>query len=101
MCSLHPVRLNGWLEGVEQRGDGYLSVTFGTGHCAPEVISPDVQGDASRPGVEGRRAPIARKAAQEVDEGFLREVIGQFGVARATRQKANQFFAKARGGLRV
>ena len=99
VCRLHAVGLDGWFERVEERGDGYCGVAFRTGGCAPEVIPPDVQGDASRPGGQRRRATVTREATQEMDEGFLREVIGQIGVARAARQRANQFFPKTRCGL--
>jgi hypothetical protein len=71
-----------WLEGVQERGDGYLLATLGTGGSASEVIAPDVEGDASRPSGQRRRATEAREASQKVDEGFLREVVGQLGVAR-------------------
>jgi hypothetical protein len=82
---LRAVGLDGWFERVEERGDGYVNVAFGAGGHAPEVIAPDVQGDASRPGGQRGRATVAREAAQEVDEGFLREIVGQLGVARAAR----------------
>ncbi|MFN8544931.1 MAG: hypothetical protein U0807_12125 [Candidatus Binatia bacterium] len=101
VSNLHTVRLEGWFEGVEQRGDGYLDVAFGTGSGTPDVIPPDVQGDPSRPGGQRRRATVAREAAQEVDEGFLRQIVGQICVACAARQAANQFFPKASCGLGV
>jgi hypothetical protein len=99
VCPLHAVRL--WFEGVEERGDGSLDVPFGTGGRAPEVIVPDVQGDAPRPGAQRRCATVAREAAQEVDEGFLREIVGQVGVARAARQPANHVLPKGCCGLGV
>jgi hypothetical protein len=96
VCHLHAVRLDRWFEGVEQRGDGDRDVAFGTGDRAPEVIAPDVQGDPSRPGRQRRRATVAREAAQEADERFLREIVRQHGVARAARQPANEFLPKVR-----
>ena len=73
VCRLHAVGLDGSFERVEERGDGYFHVAFRTGGRAPEVIPPDVQGDASRPGGQCCRATVAREATQEVNEGFLRQ----------------------------
>jgi hypothetical protein len=88
VCHLHTVGLDGWFEGVKQRGDREPNVPFGTGCGASEMIAPYVQGDAPRPGPQRRRASVAREAAQEVDKGFLREIVGQRIVPRAPRQPA-------------
>jgi hypothetical protein len=85
VCDFHAVRLRVWVEGIQQRGDGKLGVTFGTNSRAPEVIPPYVEGDAACPRGQRRRATVARKTTKQVDKGFLREVVRQRGVTRAPR----------------
>ncbi|MCX6954019.1 MAG: hypothetical protein NTV51_17865 [Verrucomicrobia bacterium] len=67
-----------------RRGDGGFGggiVLKRGGRAATAGVAPVVVGDAEQPGGKGGAAVIAAEAAPRLDEGFLREIVGEGMVA--------------------
>lgn len=92
-------------ERIEQRGNREpvaLRGAYGRVSCAvSQVVAPHIESDAPRPGTQRCSTAKARQPAQDVNNGFLCQVLRQHGIASTPGKKADQVCAQAFSGLPV